>query len=208
MGWTSYQATHYKGGRIDRKAECMDVASYGGEKVVKASMKGSVFYAAVRSSRNPDRVYGLVILTQVDNGCFCYKDMTEDMGPGYCDCPKSVLDALTPTTSQYAKEWRRSCYENVQKQRDSVNLSKLPIGTVIQVVTPFDLEWPSFKLPKGSTVQLRLVCTGFTSKRTQKRWVLLDSTTGYKTAYGLRQSIIKDVDPTQLMVIKTGEEKR
>lgn len=204
MGWTSYQASHYKGGAIDRKAECMDVASSGGEEVVKASMKGSIFYAAVRSSRNPDRVYGLVLLTQVDHGCFYYKDITEDMGPAYHDCPKSVLDALTPTTNQYALEWRRLCYEKAQKQRAGVNITRLPLGSIIQVVTPFDLEWSTLKLPKGSTVQLYLACTGFSSKRTQKRWVLLDSATGYKTAYGLRQSIIKEIDPTQITVIKTG----
>ena len=51
MGWTSYEATYFKkNGDIDRKAECdayfmRDNA--GHYKVVKSSMKGTVYYAAV-----------------------------------------------------------------------------------------------------------------------------------------------------------------
>ena len=51
MGWTSYEATYFKkNGDIDRKAECdayfmRDNA--GHYKVLKSSMKGTVYYAAV-----------------------------------------------------------------------------------------------------------------------------------------------------------------
>ena len=52
MGWTSYHATHYKrNGSIDRKAE-LDYELFchegeDGHKLVKSSMVGAVYYAAV-----------------------------------------------------------------------------------------------------------------------------------------------------------------
>lgn len=44
MGWTGYYATHYKNGKIDRKAECdayfMEGLNRGNFKVLKSTMKG------------------------------------------------------------------------------------------------------------------------------------------------------------------------
>jgi len=69
MGWTSYHATHYKrNGSIDRKAE-LDYELFchegeDGHKLVKSSMVGAVYYAAVHHPKG--HVYGLVVLTQTD----------------------------------------------------------------------------------------------------------------------------------------------
>ena len=70
MGWTSYEATYFKkNGDIDRKAECdayfmRDNA--GHYKVVKSSMKGTVYYAAVTTltkyigkDENGKNMYGI-----------------------------------------------------------------------------------------------------------------------------------------------------
>ena len=40
-----------------------------------------------------------------------HKGMSEDMGPYYYDCPLSLLDRCTETTSQYANEWRKKVRE-------------------------------------------------------------------------------------------------
>lgn len=53
MGWTGYQPTHFKkGGIVDRKAECdayfMEGLNRGNFQVLKSSIKGSVYYAAVK----------------------------------------------------------------------------------------------------------------------------------------------------------------
>ena len=52
MGWTEYQASYfYKNGQINRKAECdayfEEGLNRGHYKVLKSTLKGSVYYAAV-----------------------------------------------------------------------------------------------------------------------------------------------------------------
>ena len=163
MGWTSYHATHYKNGKIDRKAECdayfLDGLNRGHYDVLKSSMVGSTYYAAVKPLKKsggkdengnyiyvdiPEtehEVFAVVILTSTDTKDyfnFSYKEMCETSGPYRRDCPKSVLDLLTPTESEWANEWRKDCYENLKKKKDPNKLSNLPVGTVIKVTMPFD----------------------------------------------------------------------
>ena len=116
MGWTSYHATHYRRGQVDRKAECdayfMEGLNTGYYSVLKSAMVGSVYYAAVMNLKRygkeqPDgtraiedipeaerRVWGIVFLTAVDRKRyhnFSYKDISEDMGPSESKCPESIL---------------------------------------------------------------------------------------------------------------------
>lgn len=172
MGWTNYRATHYKwtgkGTRrnhvVDRKAECdayfMEGLNAGFYDVLKSSLVGSVYYAAVKPlkkySKDNDgneiivdipieeqEVWGAVFLTSVDSKDyfnFSYKEMSESSGPCYYDCPKGILDLLTPTDNEYANKWRAKCREKLEKKRNPHSLNKLPEGTVIQVVLPFDTQ--------------------------------------------------------------------
>ena len=52
MGWTEYHASHYKNGKVDRKAECnayfLEGLNEGFFDVLKSSMVGSTYYAAVK----------------------------------------------------------------------------------------------------------------------------------------------------------------
>ena len=136
MGWTSIHATHYKNGKVDRKAECdayfMEGLNRGYYEVLKSSMVGRVYYAAVKPLKkydkdtngneiivdipiNEQQVFGVVFLTSIDNKDyhnFSYKDMDESMGPCYYDCPKGILDLLSPTDSEWANNWRK----NVEKE--------------------------------------------------------------------------------------------
>ena len=156
MGWTSYHVDKtYKNGKpfIDRKAECdkmfiSDAVSWktheviGRYELLKSAMVGSTHYAAVRKTifateTEPEsvKVFAAVTLTKVDNKDyynFAYKDMDESVGPCECKCPKAILDLLTPTEYEYAKEWRKRCYENLKKKKDSNALGNLPIGSVIK----------------------------------------------------------------------------
>lgn len=148
---------YYQDGSINRKAECDDYfeegLNRGYYKVVKSALKGSVYYGAIMSLKRTVKdqfgnvqkdvlghsliedipesersVYGVVILTYCrDKNLFGYKVISEDMGPAYCYCPKSVLDALTPTDDEYALDWRQKCTENITKP----SISKLPVGTII-----------------------------------------------------------------------------
>lgn len=143
MGWTSYMATHYKNGKVDRKAEMderwtqTESDGFPELNVLKSRMVGSVYYAAIEVKRNGirERVFGQVALTSTkwnDGMNFGYKDMDESMG-SYCyDCPASVLNMLTGTDNEYALEWRRKCREKLEKRKRHETKDTLPIGSVIE----------------------------------------------------------------------------
>lgn len=159
MGWTSYHATHYKKGRIDRKAECdayfLEGLNRGHYDVLKSSMVGSTYYAAVKPLKKyggadgiyvdiPESeqiVFAAVFLTSTDVKDyynFSYKDMDESCGPYKYDCPKAILDLLTPTENEYANEWRKLCRENLAKKNNPNSLNKLPLGSVIKFTLKYD----------------------------------------------------------------------
>lgn len=175
MGWTSMHATHYKKGKIDRKAECdayfMEGLNRGHFNVLKSSMVGSTYYAAVQRMvkyigkdesgegiyeplpENERTTFGVVFLTSTDARDyynFSYKDLDESYGPYSHDCPKGILDLLSPTDNEYANEWRKLCYENIAKKNNKNGLSKLPVGSIIKVTMPFDTKY----FTKGSEVKL------------------------------------------------------
>ena len=143
MGWTGIHAIHYSNGKIDRKAE-MDERwtqtehnGYPELTVLKSSMVGSVYYAAIQIKRNGivESVFGTTALTHVDSKDyfnFAYKDIDESMGPYESNCPKGILDLLTPTDNEYANAWRERCRQNMQKKKDKKTKATLPVGTVIR----------------------------------------------------------------------------
>ena len=179
MGWTEFRATHYKNGKVDRKAEMDSKYNWEDEsrkiEVLKSSMVGSTYYAAVKSfnkTNGYECVTAAVCLTSTNNKDyfnFAYKDMDETCGPYKYDCPKGILDLLTPTENEYALEWRKACYDNLAKKKNPNGFNKLPVGTVIKVVMPFDTKYFSkdqeVKLQKqrrfGSNRTHWITLTGF-----------------------------------------------
>jgi len=152
MGWTFQHATYYKGGKVDRRAECD--ALWNNDacfQVEKSAMVGSTYYAAVRQTgkrvdgkiedipRENQKVFGTVCLTSLnskDYFNFGYKDMDETANPYCYDCPVGILNLLTETDSEYAKDWRKTCREkraekNAEK-RNPDSLENLPIGSIIE----------------------------------------------------------------------------
>lgn len=128
MGWTFYYPNHFtKKGKVDRKAEADNLFSEKFE-VLKSQMVGSVYYGAIREIKTGS-VFASVILTKVSDGDFGYKAMDETCGPVYYDCPKSILELLSPIDSDWANEWRKKCHERLSKP----SLAKLPIGTKIKI---------------------------------------------------------------------------
>lgn len=109
MGWSSIYTgrltSQEKKQRIDR------VRTWENEEVVKSCMVGTTYYAAVR--RKEDGViYAVVALTQLEDGEFCFKDMSEICGPVEEKCPIGILKLLSPTDNVLAREWRKKCLEN------------------------------------------------------------------------------------------------
>lgn len=160
MGWLFYTPTHYKySGKkriIDRKAECDDLFNKNCYEILKSSVVGSTYYAAVAIKAEPagkdsngntiykpvsqKQVFASIILTAIDKGDFGYKDMDETCGPCEDNCPIGILNLLTPTNNKWANEWRNACRNNAKKKRHS----KLPIGTVIR----FDMDGKHYELKK------------------------------------------------------------
>lgn len=155
MGWTEYHASYYKNGKVDRKAEMDSKYNWEDEsrkvEVLKSSMVGSTYYAAVKSfnkTNGYECVVAVVCLTSANNKDyynFAYKGMDESCGPCQCDCPKGILDLLTPTEHEYALNWRKACYENLAKKKDNNSLSKLPIGSEIKFTLNDGKEYIVFK---------------------------------------------------------------
>ncbi len=140
MGWTGcYMDECPKGKDRIRAAiwqEGYEAVDGGREWTVLASaISGTTVYLAVRYT-NPEKalnvVYGVVILTAFEDGEFLTKAMTEEMMPYCYDCPKRVLDLLSPTDNENALEWRRLCEEKRKaKSRDA--LGRLPLGAKIRI---------------------------------------------------------------------------
>lgn len=157
MGWLEYHATHYKNGKVDRKAEMDAIYNWEDDnrkvEVLKSAMVGGTYYAAIKSfnkTNGYECVIAAVCLTSTnskDYFNFAYKDMDETCGPYKCDCPKGILDLLTPTDNEYAKEWRKCCRENLAKKKDKNSLSKLPIGSEIKFTSFDGQECIAFKHP-------------------------------------------------------------
>ena len=136
MGWTFYHATNYKNGKVDRKAECDKLFNNASCKLLKSTMRGTTYYCALETPTGEVTAY--VVLTAghdlQDPYCnFGYKYISETCGPYKYDCPKNILNLLTPTTNTYANEWRQKCREN---KKTKSWLTELPIGGKI--------EWTDF----------------------------------------------------------------
>lgn len=90
--------------------------------VLKSSMVGSVYYAAIQIKRNGivESVFATTALTRSNMKeyfNFLYKDIDETMGPYDCKCPKGILDLLTPTDNEYANDWRERCRANFKTKK-------------------------------------------------------------------------------------------
>ena len=75
--------------------------------------------------KSTGRVFAVVCMLDYKRGDyhnFGYKDMDEDMLPFYFDCPKRILNLLTPPETREGKAWRSICkkemtYQDFDKQR-------------------------------------------------------------------------------------------
>lgn len=106
--------------------------SYG--KVLEChATTGETYLAYERGTPDGEvRIHALMCLTKwvpKDHYNFGYKDMDENCGPYYCNCPKKILDMLSPTTSEYALKWREECRKKLEKP-------KVTVGTVVKFTTP------------------------------------------------------------------------
>ncbi len=135
MGWTSL---HRAPGTSDRQWVTDNLLLKGMEIVACATKRG-VFYAAVRNGRDvvpSGYTWALVVLMQRNPRShynFTYKDMDETMGPSYYDAPAAVLDALSPTDSEWANQWRETCRKALERR---ASLPAVKRGDVVRFAHP------------------------------------------------------------------------
>jgi len=94
------------------------------------SIVGSIAYIAV-SIPKTNGIVCLVFMLRNTKTEIGYKDMDESMYPYYFDCPKKILDMLTPTECDNSNKWRKEC-----RRRIPINKAyrKIGPGTVIDTV--------------------------------------------------------------------------
>ncbi len=139
MGWT--YTTKQRGQSIKAffaaQFDCDN--EHGTWKVLDCSSSLNVAFMAVEKTTKAtgDReVFGLVCHIQHapnDYYNFGYKDVTECMGPYQTECPARILDLLTPTTNEYALEWRAACRKHVARLAARPGVKK---GDTVQFNNP------------------------------------------------------------------------
>jgi len=112
MGWTSkgYRKAHTEFDKDDAKKllerEVLEGYQLIDMELVKDNKQHEV-YASVRHPRG--HVFGLVVLVSIEKDEIYWKEMDETVGPSYYNASKVIIDKLSPTDSQYAREWRENC---------------------------------------------------------------------------------------------------
>jgi LAS superfamily LD-carboxypeptidase LdcB len=110
------------------------------EIIDRASSKKAVFFAV--KNKQTGKVSAEIILVNFKpKGGFyniSYKEMSENCGPYYPCMKKSLLKKLTETDSEYAKEWRKKSYDEIEKK----SKLKAKINDIVKVQG-------TYRLPNG-----------------------------------------------------------
>lgn len=125
MGWTFTNYGYYGCGKPQTLKEkknfiANEVKSwYNGEAIILhdhlafdpyvSDKGGYVYYCSLeRPDQRRSILVNLVVFDKYEWG---YKDMSEDMGPGYHDCPLIILQDVPCPNDKYAIEWRKAVME-------------------------------------------------------------------------------------------------
>ncbi|MGJ0454321.1 MAG: DUF6927 domain-containing protein [Methylocystis sp.] len=141
MGWLYMQSLKgHAGPRQYLDAQFTFERPDATSKVLRSALVGSnVYYAAVEQLRvasGEREVWAAICLVRYnprdrEGYIFGYKNAEESMGPYECECPKSILDLLTPTDRPYAQQWRARCRAAAAARRARAAKPKPRAGQVI-----------------------------------------------------------------------------
>lgn len=68
-------------------------------------VKKKELYGAIKD-KTTGEIFAIIYLIDLKNGDFGYKAMDETVHPYYYNCPERIFKLLSPTTSEYANQWR------------------------------------------------------------------------------------------------------
>lgn len=109
---------------------------YPSFEILASARKSSVIYAAACKHEKPEEVFALVMpySGRAGAGEFCVKEQDETQGPYDVACPAKILDMLTPTTYEYANEWRARCRAYLAEgDAASTRAASVVQGTIIRL---------------------------------------------------------------------------
>lgn len=147
MGWLiSYNKLRHGETVDDRMRKEMswstsDEKSGSKHEIVASATVGSTWYAAVKNTSPDSASYTFTLICLTSKGKsgkgFGYKDMDETVGPCEINCPKRILDLLTPTDNEYANKWRDACHEKrATSAKQRAEGSKIVPGMAIKTAEP------------------------------------------------------------------------
>jgi len=107
---------------------------------LKTCVRSQEAYAAVETinkATGERMVWAAVFLLDCvkssDGFDFGFKDMDETVGPYVANCPETILKLLTPTENEQAKDWRQSCWQNIESKKQ---LPKYGVGDTLRFKEP------------------------------------------------------------------------
>jgi|HigsolmetaAR206D_1030411.scaffolds.fasta_scaffold00003_95 hypothetical protein len=119
MGWTSVPEYMLSGrSTSDLKKFFESEWSKGGKfQLEDFSKKGNTLYLAVRRL-DTGEVFAVVNLISFQKGEFFWKEIDETCGPLQQECPKRILERLTPTDDETALRWRQACLDYHRNKKE------------------------------------------------------------------------------------------
>lgn len=116
MGWSSL----YKPKHITTKEWVKSNYSSDEIEIVDVAAKLTEVYVAFKVKRS-GKIFALILLVHHNSRSyynFSYKSMDEFCGPGATNCPKRILELLSPLTKEedpngWAEKWRNECWNKL-----------------------------------------------------------------------------------------------
>jgi hypothetical protein len=139
MGWTYGWSS-----ASELRAHLNDIRSNGNVTVVmqRATAYGRHVWT-LYETKSGERFINLDLLAGNARSEWGYKDMSEDMGPCYYDCPLELLEAATEPVNEYARAWREKvrAYHAARRQTFA-NGDRVRIGEqTFRVLGPYKRSW-------------------------------------------------------------------
>ncbi len=150
MGWTF---THREKGTSNKDWFANQFEGNGFEilDVASGSMNRNNVYIAMRlPDGNVTAVACLTRWVPKEHFNYGWKDMSEEMGPHITDCPRRIMDLLSPVDDLFpvgssSREWAQAWRDKVDAFREKMdNKPKLRDG--MMVCTPYDLPFGGWTL--------------------------------------------------------------
>lgn len=142
MGW---MFTHRAKGATNRKFFEPVFAPYP---IVDIAQVGFTVFVAVQYQQS---VEAYIVLTRWHHADpdynYGYKEMHESMGAYDYNCPKRILDLLTPIGYEYANKWRQNCY-------DRANRPKIKAGDIV-ITKPMYFGEPYGEIARFKVVSVK-----------------------------------------------------